>query len=213
MKRDEIKAIFAEATDEQLQKIMDLNGSDIEKYKGKVAALEAENENKKTALDTLNGELERLRESSADAEDYKSQLETLQKKIADREKAEKEEKEKAEREANILSRYEAAAIGKDGKPLIWRHDAIKADYLKKFGEAISDKANEGKSDTDIFNALVADDKNAFSGGQGGLVLKGAEPINPGNVSKEDFAKMGYKERVKLFNTNKELYENLNGGNE
>ena len=31
MKREEIKAIFAEATDEQLKKIMDLNGSDVER--------------------------------------------------------------------------------------------------------------------------------------------------------------------------------------
>lgn len=48
MKRDEIKAIFAEATDEQLDKVMSMNGSDIEKYKGKATALEAELSEKKT---------------------------------------------------------------------------------------------------------------------------------------------------------------------
>ena len=46
MKREEIKAIFADATDEQLDKIMSINGADVEKYKSKVTALE----NKKGSL-------------------------------------------------------------------------------------------------------------------------------------------------------------------
>ena len=33
MKREEIKAIFADATDEQLKAVMDLNGADVEKAK------------------------------------------------------------------------------------------------------------------------------------------------------------------------------------
>ncbi|WP_290776310.1 hypothetical protein [Anaerofustis sp.] len=53
MKREDIKAIFAEATDEQLKKIMDLNGSDVEREKGKLSALEKELEDKKAAFDTL----------------------------------------------------------------------------------------------------------------------------------------------------------------
>ena len=31
MKREEIKSIFADATDEQLKTVMDLNGADVEK--------------------------------------------------------------------------------------------------------------------------------------------------------------------------------------
>ncbi len=52
MKREEIKAIFAEATDEQLKKIMDLNSSDVEREKGKLTALEAELKGKKQAFET-----------------------------------------------------------------------------------------------------------------------------------------------------------------
>ena len=33
MKREEIKSIFADATDEQLKAVMDLNGADVEKAK------------------------------------------------------------------------------------------------------------------------------------------------------------------------------------
>lgn len=162
MKREDIKAIFAEATDEQLKKIMDLNGSDVEREKGKLTALEAELNEKKQAFETLNSEIETLKSNNASAEDYKAKFEQLQNDIAEKEKAEKEAAEKAEREANIKARYEAAAVGKDGKPLQWRHEAIKNDYLRKFTEALDDKANEGKSDADIFNTLTKEDGAAFN---------------------------------------------------
>ena len=53
MKREEIKTIFPDATDEQLKAVMDLNGADVEKVKGKVTALEAEIKEKKEAIKKL----------------------------------------------------------------------------------------------------------------------------------------------------------------
>lgn len=173
MKREDIKAIFTEATDEQLKKIMDLNGSDVEREKGKLSALEKELEDKKAAFDTLNGEFETLKASNASAEDYKAKFDKLQEDIAAKEKEEKEAKEKAEREENILNRYNAVAVDKDGKPLEWTHEAIKADYLHKFSEALNDKANEGKSDADIFSALTKEDGAAFKVPGAQMVFGGA----------------------------------------
>lgn len=177
MKREDIKAIFAEATDEQLKKIMDLNGSDVEREKGKLSALEKELEDKKAAFDTLNGEFETLKASNASAEDYKAKFEKLQGDIAAKEKEEKEAKEKAEREENILNRYNAVAVDKDGKPLEWTHEAIKADYLHKFSEALNDKANEGKSDADIFSALTKEDGAAFKVPGAQTVFGGANNVS------------------------------------
>ncbi len=181
MKREDVKAIFAEATDEQLNKIMGLHGADVEKYKGKVTALEAENTEKKTAFDNLNAEFEKLKESNASAEDYKAKFEQLQNDIAEKEKTAKEEKEKAEREANILNRYNAVAVGKDGKPLEWSHEAIKADYLHKFTEALSDKENEGKSDADIFKMLTENDGAAFKVPSAQTVYGGAGNVNTDDI--------------------------------
>lgn len=181
MKREDIKAIFAEATDEQLNKVMGLHGADIEKYKGKVTALEAENAEKKTAFDNLNVEFEKLKESNASAEDYKTKFEDLKKDIAEKEKSAKEEKEKAEREANILSRYNAVAVSKDGRPLEWTHEAIKADYLHKFTEALSDKENEGKSDADIFKTLTENDGAAFKVPSAQTVYGGAGNVNTDDI--------------------------------
>lgn len=214
MRREDIKAIFAEATDEQLQKIMSLHGADVEKYKSKVTALETQAAENKTAFDKLNTEFEQLKASKASAEDFKTKFEQLQADIAEKEKNAREEKQKAEREANILNRYNAAAVSKDGKPLEWTHDAIKADYLQKFTDAIADKANEGKSDADIFYALTKDDATAFKVPGAQTVYAGAGGTGSrGTLTKADFSKMGYKERVKLYNENQSLYETLNGGNE
>lgn len=179
MKREDVKAIFADATEEQLNKIMGLHGADVEKVKGKILTLETSMKDKETAFNTLSGEFEKLKEFNASAEDYKTKFETLQNDIAEKEKAAKEEKQRAEREANILNRYNAAAVSKDGKPLEWSHEAIKADYLRKFTEALENEENAGKSDSDIFNALVKDDSAAFKVPQAQNVFGGANNV-PGS---------------------------------
>ena len=50
MKREEIKTIFPEASDEQLKQIMDLNGADVEKFKAKVTDLETELKRQRSRL-------------------------------------------------------------------------------------------------------------------------------------------------------------------
>lgn len=158
MKREEIKTIFPEATDEQLKAVMDLNGADVEKVKGKVTALEAEIKEKKEALDNLSTEFNALKESNATAEDYKAKFEALQNENAEKERkaeADRVAKEKAERIANRFN----TVVG-DKK---FSHDAIKEAYLKKFTEALESKDFEGKSDNDILHELTKDDAAAFTG--------------------------------------------------
>lgn len=158
MKREEIKTIFPEATDEQLKAVMDLNGADVEKVKGKITALEAEIKEKKEALDNLSTEFNALKESNATAEDYKAKFEALQNENAEKAKqaeADRVAKEKAER---IASRFNTVVGDKK-----FSHDAIKEAYLKKFTEALESKDFEGKSDNDILHELTKDDAAAFTG--------------------------------------------------
>lgn len=158
MKREEIKAIFADATDEQLKAVLDLNGADVEKVKGKVTALEAELNEKKEAFNNLTNEFNALKENNATAEEYKTKLENLQKEIKEKEdkaEADRLAKEKAE---GIASRFNVVVGEKK-----FSHEAIKADYLRKFSEALENKDFEGKSDTDIFHELTKDDGAAFEG--------------------------------------------------
>lgn len=158
-----------------------------------------------STITQITSELDGLKATNASAEEYKTQLEALQQQIADKEAQEKAEKAAAEKEANIKARYAAASVDKDGKPLEWAHDAIRDSYYSKFAAAIEDKANEGKSDADIFHALTKDDATAFKGVQP-FILAGSKPIDTHGVSREDFAKMGYAERLKLKTEQPEVYK-------
>ena len=158
MKREEIKAIFPDATDEQLDKIMSINGTDVEKVKAKVTALEAEAKEKKDAYDTLYTEVETLRTANAGAEDWKSKFEALQANNIAKEKQEEADRIAKEKEDGILKRFESVVGDKE-----FNHPAIKADVLKRFSEALASQDNVGKSDADIFHALTKDDPAAFKG--------------------------------------------------
>ena len=58
MKREEVKAIFPDITDEQLTKIMDLHGADIERQKQTITTLTTERDAARTQLGEANKKLE-----------------------------------------------------------------------------------------------------------------------------------------------------------
>ena len=179
MKREEIKAIFADATDEQLKAVMDLNGADVEKAKSKVTALETELKDKKEDFDKLNAEFEALKTANASGEEWKTKYEAI---VAENEakakqaEADRIAKEKAE---SLDKRFEAVVGDKT-----FSHDAIRADYRRKFENALADKANEGQSDADIFHALSKDDATAFKGITV-VKLAGGKPTGSGKYSSRD----------------------------
>lgn len=161
MKREDVKKIFGEASDEQITALLNINSADIGKAKGDYDKLKGDFDTQKNTLADLTKELDALKETNASAEDWKEKYKKLSDDIEVQKKKTEEERQKAEKDAEILSRYEAAAVSKDGKPLKWTHEAIKNDYLQKFSQALEDKANAGKSDADIFNMLTKDDGVAF----------------------------------------------------
>ena len=179
MKREDVAKIFEGATDEQISSILDINSADIGKAKGDYDKLKAKLGEAEQTVQTLTAEAETLKNSGADAEEWKTKFEALQNDIAQKEAAAKAEQEKADREADIESRYNAVCVDKDGKPLEFTHEAIRAEYLRKFGEILSDIDNteyKGKSDADVFYALTKDDATAFKGVQPAVNLKGANPL-------------------------------------
>ena len=181
MKREEIKAIFADATDEQLKAVMDLNGADVEKTKSKVAALEAELKEKKADLDKLNTEFEELKTANASGDEWKTKYEAI---VAENEaKAKQAEADRilAEKNADIEKRF-TECVG-DKK---FSHDAIKSSYLKKFADALESEEYKGKGDADIFHSLTKDDAAAFTGVTA-VRLAGGNPQGSGSKysSKED----------------------------
>ena len=203
MKREELKQI-AELTDEQLDKIMAINGADVEKVKAKVTALEADLKEAKAANDKINTEFEALKSSNAGAEEYKTKYEAL---VAENEaKAKQAEAERVAREKaeSLDKRFDAVVGDKE-----FSHDAIRADYRRKFENALAEKENEGQSDADVFHSLVKDDATAFTGVTA-VKLQGGRPQGVGgtSVTKEAFNKMSYKERLQIYNENQALYNEL-----
>ncbi len=147
---------FVEAVNKAGFKLADLStGNYVDK--GKYDKVSNELSEAKTTISTLTSEAEELRTKGASADEWKDKFEKLEKEH--KEKAEKAEAERieAEKAAAIDGRF-AAATG-DKK---FSHDAIRADYRRKFGEALESKDYEGKSDAEIFHALTKDDGSAFS---------------------------------------------------
>lgn len=159
---------------EVAEKIFAERSKEIEADKAKREKLETELKESKDSLESLNAEIEKVRKNGKNADEIQAKLDAL---IAERE-AEKKKAEAdrilAEKNADIEKRF-AACVG-DKK---FSHDAIKADYLKKFANALESEEYKGKGDTEIFHNLTKDDKNAFTGVQA-IRLQGGRPSGTGH---------------------------------
>ena len=168
-------------------KIFAERSKEIEADKAKKEKLETELKEKTENLENLTTEFETLKTANASGEDWKAKFEALQAENLAKEKQAEAERILAEKNASIDKRFEAALGDKK-----FNHDAIRADYRQKFGEAIELEENKSKSDADIFHDLTKDDASAFVGVTtvklvGGKTLTGDNTNqNLGNLSMEDY---------------------------
>ena len=178
---------------EVAEKIFAERSKEIEADKAKREKLETELKEKTDSLDNLSKEFEDLKANNASAEEYKSKYEAL---VADNEaKAKQAEADRilAEKTENINKRFEAVVGEKK-----FSHNAIKADYLKKFGEALELEENKSLSDEQVFHNLIKDDATAFTGVTA-VKLAGGTPQGNGTkyTSKADI--MAIKDRTERRN--------------
>lgn len=185
------------------EKIFAERSKEIEADKAKREKVEADLEANKKSLENLTKEFETLKTSNASAEEYKSKYEAI---VAENEaKARQEEadriaKEKAE---GIDKRFDAVVGEKK-----FTHSAIRAEYRRQFETALSDKANEGKSDADVFHALTKDDATAFTGVTA-VRLQGGRPQGVGGkqyaTKEEIMAIKDSAERISAIQNNPTLF--------
>ena len=178
---------------EVAEKIFAERSKEIEADKAKREKLETELKESKESLDNLSKEFEDLKANNASAEEYKSKYEAL---VADNEaKAKQAEADRilAEKTENINKRFDAVVGEKK-----FSHNAIKADYLKKFGEALELEENKSLSDEQVFHNLIKDDATAFTGVTA-VKLAGGTPQGNGTkyTSKADI--MAIKDRTERRN--------------
>nr|DAF92649.1 MAG TPA: minor structural protein [Siphoviridae sp. cti0B23] len=151
MKREDIKKIFPDATEEQLKGLLDINTADIGKAKGELEAVKADLEKANGTLKEYETTIADMKKSAEGNEDFKKKFEELEQRIAD-EKAEAEKKAKAEAEEAEYSNRFKTVVGEQK----WRDALTEKAVYAEFKTALQDEANKGKGDKDILAALTQD---------------------------------------------------------
>lgn len=151
MTREDIKKHFPEATDDQISALLDINSRDIGKHKKAAEESEAE---LKIAKDTI-ADLEK------NAKDASALQKTIDEYKAADEKRQADAKAAAER-AELMGRFEKAH-GEASKDRKWLNDFTRDGIFAQFEKALADDANKGKSDVQIYNSIINDDKGVKPG--------------------------------------------------
>lgn len=145
MKREDIKKIFPDATEEQLKGLLDINTADIGKAKGELEAVKADLEKANGTLKEYETTIADMKKSAEGNEDFKKKFEELEQRIAD-EKAEEEAEE-----AEYSNRFKTV-VGEQK----WRDALTEKAVYAEFKTALQDETNKGKGDKDILAALTQD---------------------------------------------------------
>lgn len=178
--------------EEVINKIMTENGKDVTSLKAKVDDLTEQINVKDTTISEKNNKI---------AELEKVDVEAIKSAEYERGKTEGSKEIEVFKKQNALDKALSKYKAKDTSILSKMLDMEKVKYNDKFEivEGLEDQINSIKESHDY---LFDSDKPlpTFSGN-----IK--QPAN-NQITKEVFDKMGYKERVKLYNENKELYDQL-----
>jgi len=154
----------------------------------------------KEEIQRLKGELENLRENSKG--DWKTKFEELDKRIK-----EEEALKKAKEDDEILTKNINDALGK--KTFI--NEYTKNSIINEIKDALKDSANKGKSAKDLLEEITKDKSDIFTNPNPSVSdMPGVDDnVDVGNITKADFDKMGYKERVEFKQNNPELFAKYN----
>jgi len=154
----------------------------------------------KEEIQNLKDQLKNLQDTSKGSEELQAKYDEL---LKEKEKAESDKKEKQMND-NI-----ASAIG-DKK---FVNDYTKNSIISEVKTALGDEKNAGKSIKDLFEEITKDKEGIFENPNKPIDMASTNENVFGNINKEAFEKMGYKERVELKSENPELFEKLNNSEE
>ena len=156
-------------------------------------------EDNKTTISDLKAQIEKAPKSD--------EIESLKTKIADYEQKEADRvaSEKAKEEDNILTNNIIEAFG-DKK---FVNDFTKNAIIDEVKTALKDSANTGKSAKDLFEQITDGKEGIFSNPNQVVDMPSVDDDVENAVSKADFDKMGYKQRLELKESNPELFNKYN----
>ena len=154
----------------------------------------------KEELQTLKSQIKELKENSKNASEIETKYNELLK-----EKQEQEATKKAKEEDEILTKNINSAFG-DKK---FVNEYTKNSIINEIKTALKDNANIGKSAKDLFEEITNGKDGIFENPNKIADMPSIDENVENVVSKADFDKMGYKERVELKQSNPELFNKYN----
>lgn len=177
---------------ETIDSIMAEYGKQVQGYKETI-------EENKTTIDDLKAQMEKAPKSE--------EMESLKNTIATYEAKEQERlaSEKAKKEDELLTNNIISAFGDKKFVNDFTRDAI----VKEMKTALNDDANKSKSYKDLFEEITKDKTDIFVNPNRIIDMPSVDESVETVVSKDDFDKMGYKERVEFKETNPELFNKYN----
>lgn len=188
LSKEEIKSLIGE-----IGKFVNVETEKVEnKYKQDI-------ENYKTTISDLKVQIEKAPKSD--------EIESLKTKIADYEQKEADRiaTQKAKEEDDILTNNINAVFG-DKK---FVNDFTKNAIMNEIKTALKDNANLGKSAKDLFEEMTNGKDGIFANPNQVVDMPEIDENVENVVSKDDFDKMGYKERIELKKSNPELFNKYN----
>lgn len=198
MKKDELKNLGL--TDEQVDAV--ITGYKDFIPKSRFDEVNEARKNAESLVAERDKQIEGLKVSAGSTDELKKQIEKMQAEN----KALVEAKDNEIKKIKINNAVNTALMGAGAKNV----KAALALLNMENTELLEDGSVKGLNEQ--IEALKTDEDSKFLFADPKPVIKGANPVggsnNPKTVTKDQFARMGYKERVELYNTNKALYDEL-----
>lgn len=196
MKREDL----VDFTDEQKDLVMSLYGKAMTKKDKEIETLNNSKKELENKVNTYETKINEFNETAKENADWKVKYEELQTSIN-----EQEAKLKAKEEDDILTNNINAVFG-DKK---FVNDFTKNAIMNEIKTALKDNANLGKSAKDLFEEMTNGKDGIFANPNQVVDMPEIDENVENVVSKDDFDKMGYKERIELKKSNPELFNKYN----
>lgn len=174
----------------------------------------------KKSLDDVQAKLDGFK--AVDVNDLKNQISTLTTQLDNEKKARAADARKVEVEKTVND-FLASVDDKGAKQYEFLNDITEQHYREALVQELDKDSAKGKSISDIFNGMITDAEGKIKQGifvdqaqkqaqksaaQFQFSGKTGKSGAPGSLTKEDFKKMSLDDRLKLKETDPELYQSL-----
>lgn len=206
MDTKKIKSLLEEVkngtkTEEDVTKeIMKDYGTAISDEQAKTTKVQGELDTAKTKITTYETEIQNLKDSSQANDDWKSKFEKLDAKIKQDEAA-----AKAKAEDEILTNNIVSVFPSDKN---FTSDYVKNGLIADIKTELNKPENKGKGIKDIFESLTKDKQGIFENPNKPKDMPGMGNVDTSTITKDDLAKMSYKQRLELKQQDPNRYEEL-----